>query len=60
MMENSNHVFFRSLNLVDEPTFSKHHSPDAPSDSVGKEKSHHVHKFRQRVQRLALDRGLGF
>ena len=54
MMENSKHVFYRSLNLLHEPTFSKHHSPDEPADSADRETSRPVHKFRQRVQRLAV------
>jgi len=54
VMENSNHVFYQSLNLVYESTFSKRHSPDGPADSAGREKSLPVNKFRQRVQRLAV------
>ena len=54
VMENSNHVFYGSLYLFDEPTFSKPQNLDETADSAAIEHSLPVHKFRQRVQRLAV------
>ena len=52
--ENSNHVFYGSLMLLDTPTNSKHHTPAESSDSPGKKTALPVGEFRQRVQGLAF------
>jgi len=52
--ENSNHVFYHSLQLVSEYATLKNHGSNAQTDTVSKLKTTEENLFHQRVQLLAV------
>jgi len=54
IIENANHVFYHSLQLVSESSILKDNGFEPPADIVSREKTSEEHLFHQRVQLLAV------